>query len=368
MNKQNKEVLNRVLSEISKLETKNFNIFIFTLDSKGTPSGAISYVYELALTLIKQGYNVQMLHQEKEFVGVGDWLGKEYANIPHFNVEDKNLSVSASDFLLMPEVFATVMNQTKKLPCKRIAIVQNYNYLTEFIPLGSQWANFGIQDAIVSSKTQGNLIKSVFPYVRSKVLSPKIPPYFREGLQPKKLIVNIITKDQSDVNRIIKPFYWKYPICKWVSFRDLRGFPKEQFADLLREGAITLWIDDDSQFGYAPLEAMRSGSIVIGKIPDVLPEWMFNESKNELSNNGIWFDDITDIHKVIYSVVKSWMNDDVPQSLYDAMAETNKLYTSDEYDTNVVMLMDEYINERIEEFKKFANSLEENNEENKEIK
>lgn len=356
-NNNNNEVIERVNGEIEKLKNKDFNIFIFTLDSKGTPSGALAYIYELALDLQKKGYNVKMLHQEKEFVGVNDWLGEEYANIEHINIEDDKLSVSASDFLLIPEVFATVMNQTKKLPCKRIAILQNYNFMTEFIPLGSQWANFGIQDAIVSNKNQYNLIVDVFPYVKAKILSPQIKPYFRKGVKPKKLIINIVTKEQVDVNRIVKPFYWKYPMFKWVSFRDLRGFPQEQFSDLLREGIATVWIDDDAQFGYAPLEAIKSGNIVIGKIPKLLPEWMANEDQTKLLNNGIWFDDINSVHSIIYSVVKSWIKDDVPEELYEAMEETNKLYTKEEYEKNVDTIFNSYIDERIKEFENFKEEI-----------
>jgi hypothetical protein len=35
---------------------------------------------------------------------------------------------------------------------------------------------------------------------------------------------------------------------KWVSFRDVRGFPKEKYAELLREGAITIWVDENTSF------------------------------------------------------------------------------------------------------------------------
>lgn len=353
----NSNVIERVDNEINKLKNKDFNIFIFTLDSKGTPSGALSYIYEMALTLKEKGYNVKMLHQEKDFVGVKDWLGEEYSNIEHVNIEDDKLSVSASDFLLIPEVFATVMNQTKKLPCKRIAILQNYNFMTEFIPLGSQWANFGIQDVIVSNKNQEDLITTVFPYVKSKILSPQIKPFFRKNVTPKKLIINIVTKDQVDVNRIVKPFYWKYPMFKWVSFRDLRGFPQEQFSDLLREGIATVWIDDDAQFGYAPLEAIKSDNIVIGKIPKLLPEWMTNEDQTKLLNNGIWFDDINTVHSIIYSVVKSWIKDDVPSELYEAMEETKKLYTKEKYDKKIDEIFETYISDRITEFENFKEEI-----------
>ena len=42
----------------------------------------------------------------------------------------------------------------------------------------------------------------------------------------RKLIINLLVKEQSDANKIVKPFYWKNPLYRWVSFRDLRGLPK----------------------------------------------------------------------------------------------------------------------------------------------
>ena len=183
-----------------------------------------------------------------------------------------------------------------------------------------------------------------------QVLTPYIPSYFYEGNEPKKLIVNIITKSQKDANKIIKPFYWKYPMYKWVSFRDLRSYPREMFADYLREGAITIWVDSDTQFGYAPLEAIKSGNIVIGKIPELIPEWMLSEDKTQLLDNGIWFNDINSVHKIIADVIRTWINDDIPSEITDAMKETAKKYSFDEYKVNLDNLINSYINERVKEF------------------
>ncbi len=39
---------------------------------------------------------------------------------------------------------------------------------------------------------------------------------------------SIVTRDQRDLVKIYKAFYLKYPHLKWVSFRDMRGLPREQ--------------------------------------------------------------------------------------------------------------------------------------------
>ena len=103
------DMLKVVNESISKLENKEFNIYFFVLDTKGNPSSSLEYIYQTALSLSKMGYNVAMLHQEKEFVGVREWLGDEYADLKHFNIEKDNVPISASDFLFIPEIFANVM-------------------------------------------------------------------------------------------------------------------------------------------------------------------------------------------------------------------------------------------------------------------
>lgn len=367
-----KEIVQRIENEIGKLKDKSFKVLFYVPDAKNNATGYVSYIYQMALTLQQLGYNVKMLYQldneytaeelkkldldnqpideNRVFVGVTESLGEKYAALQHANIQNEELEVSPSDFLIIPEVYSSVMNQTKKLSCKRIVLTQNYNYLTDFIQVGVSWANFGITDTITSCLNQAELVNSVFPYVKTKVLTPYIPSYFYEGNEPKKLVVNIITKSQKDANKIIKPFYWKYPIYKWVSFRDLRSYPREMFADYLREGAITIWVDSDTQFGYAPLEAIKSGNIVIGKIPELIPEWMLSEDKTQLLDNGIWFNDINSVHKIIADVVRTWMNDDIPTEITDTMKETAKKYSFDEYKTNLDSLMNSYIDERVKEF------------------
>lgn len=367
-----KEIVQRIETEIGKLKDKSFKVLFYVPDAKNNATGYISYIYQMALTLQQLGYNVKMLYQldneytaeelkklnlenqpiddNRVFVGVTESLGEKYAALEHANIQNEELEVSPSDFLIIPEVYSSVMNQTKKLSCKRIVLTQNYNYLTDFIQVGVSWANFGITDTITSCLNQAELVNSVFPYVKTKVLTPYIPSYFYEGNEPKKLIVNIITKSQKDANKIIKPFYWKYPMYKWVSFRDLRNYPREMFADYLREGAITIWVDSDTQFGYAPLEAIKSGNIVIGKIPELIPEWMLSEDKTQLLDNGIWFNDINSVHKIIADVIRTWINDDIPSEITDAMKETAKKYSFDEYKVNLDNLINSYINERVKEF------------------
>ena len=333
MNKKEEKALKRVQAEIKKIEKKENNVFFFILDTKGNPSGSLEYIYKLAMIAKNDGYKVTMLYQsaakDDKFVGVKDWLGEDYANIPHYDIASDDVEITPSDILFIPEIFANVMNQTKKLPCKRIAILQNYDYLVEQMPFAAQWGDFGILDAITNTEHNAELLKDIFPYVKTKVITPYIDKMFGTTIKPKKMIVNIVASDQEDINRIIKPFYWKYPSFKWVSFRDLRGFSKEQFAESLRDAAITIWVDDKTSFGYSALEAMKSGSIVIAKVPEEPLKWMNEDSEDKvgkLRNCCIWFDDFHEVQRAIASVVRSWITDKVPSTLFDEAKKVNELY------------------------------------------
>lgn len=370
---ENKEkvILERIEGAIEKLEKKDFSVFFYVVDSRNIPNSSMEYIYSIANVLKKDGYNVKMCYQLKDeytkgdlaklrkqkkpidenriFIGVRDWLGDEYADIEHINIANGEWAIGPQDFLFIPEALSSLMIQTYKyhVPCKRIVVLQNYDYVSDFIPLGTQWATFGINEAIAISDRQADMIKNIFPYVKTKTLNPGISEMFRKPVNGKKLIVNVISKNQDDVNRIIKPFYWKYPLLNFVSFRDLRGMPKKLFADCLKESAITIWVDEKTSFGMTALEAMRCGNIVIGKLPENLPEWMGDE--NTIYDNGVWFNNINQLPDIISSVVTSWIKDEIPVELTNAMDKTNSMYKEEDFENNVKKMFKEILEERISE-------------------
>lgn len=335
--------------EKQKLENKDFNLYFFVLDTKGNPSATLRYIYQTAYTLKELGYKVSMLHQEKEFVGVEDWLGEKYSSLPHRNVQTENVDISASDFLFIPEIYANVMSQTKQLPCKRVAILTNMNYLTEIIPVGVTWADMGIDEVVTTSDINERVIKDYFPFVKSHVVAPFVPNVFRRPTKPQDLVINFISKEPSDINKVIKPFFWKYPVYKWLSFRDLRGLPQDVFADALREGAITIWIDDDTNFGMSLLEAVKSGSLTLAKVPKVATDWMIN-AENTLTESVVWFDDIRKVPDMIASIVRTWLIDEIPEDIQKAGEELDGIFTNEQHIADVKETYEAYfISGRIKE-------------------
>ena len=366
-------ITKRINEAIKNCENNKIKLFFFIVDCKNIPNSNMLYIYNIAKTLYESGYDVNMLYQmdneystdqlkelerkdkfidnNRVFVGVREWLGDAYADIPHINISKNNWSVSPSDFLFIPEAFSSLMYQTYKYkaPCRRYVILQNYSYVTDFIPLGVEWKDYGIFDAICSTEKQSEMIKNVFPYMRTRILNPCISDCFRESITPQKLYINIIAKNQSDVGELIRTFYWKYPVYKFISFKDVRNLSREAYADTLKNGAITVWIDNDTPFGYSALESMRCNNIVIGKIPETIPEWMQDEKG--IINNGFWSYDKQSLPDILAKVISTWMQDEIPQELKDCMSVTNTKYTEKSWRENVDMLFKDIINERINEFK-----------------
>ena len=370
MDEKKIKALDKVREEISKIDKKENNVFFFVLDTKGVASGSLEYIYKLALIAKNDGYKVGMLYQldkSDEFVGVSDWLGEEYSSLPHYNVSKDEVEITPADIVFIPEIFSNVMNQTKKLPCKRVAILQNYNYLLEQMPFAAQWGDFAILDCLVNTEHNAELIKDIFPYVKTKVVTPYIDKIFGTTIEPKKMVVNIVAKDQSDINKIIKPFYWKYPTFKWVSFRDLRGFSKEGFANALRDAAVTIWVDTDTSFGYSALEAMKCGSIVIAKVPDTPLKWMDSESdEHTLRNCCVWFDNFNNVHRQIASVVRSWITDNVPSEVAEEAKKVVENYTEERTTNEFTEALTAYFDGRRKELEALIKRVEsEDNEEKK---
>ena len=346
----------RIKEQIDKINNKDFTLYFYVIDTKVNPSGSLSYIYDIALGLNDMGYKVCMMHSEEDFVGVEEWLGKDYANLPHINVENKTVDITPSDFLFIPEIYSNVMTATRKLPCQRIAILQSFDKLTEFIPFGAGWGDLGIFKAITTTEKNAKQLNNYFPYVKTDVITPQLSKVFTKPTEIKKLMVNIVTRNQSDTNKIVKPFFWQYPMYKWVAFRELRGLSRIEFAEALKEAAITVWVDDVTDFGYTPLEAMKCNSLVVGVTPDNMPEWMMD--KDDLSNAGIWVENITSLPQILASVIRTWTIDGIPVNIQqDADKLTEKYSQSQQLKDIKRVIVDGIIENRKKEYETTFNSL-----------
>ena len=321
-------------------------------DTKGNAKASIAQIYRMAMTLKRTGFNPIILHEKPDYTGVGNWLGQEFMDeLPHKAIEGQNLEVSPEDFIIVPELYGFVMPQLTNLPCAKIVLCQAYDHVLETLQPGQTWAQLGFTKCIVTSEEQKQYVSSFMKGVSFDIVTPVISNSFKKQTLPPKPIIAIHTRDQRDTMTLIKTFYLKYPQYRWVTFRDMRGLSENEFANALKDCFLSVWIDPTSGFGTFPLESMKVGVPVIGKIPNLFPEWM-----NE--DNGIWIREHNQIVDFVSDFLHNWLEDNINDSLYENIQKTAEKYSNtDKFERQIEELFSGYLNTRLEPFQEQFNKL-----------
>lgn len=336
---------------VENLINKKVKIYLFVQDTKGNAKAGIKYIYDIGLTLLKNGYNPIMLHEKNDYVGVADWLGTEYMEIPHKSIDGQNLEISPEDFLLIPEIYGFIMEQVKDLPCAKIVICQAYDHMLETLQPGFGWANYGFLKCITTSSFQKEHIQSIMKNVTFDVLEPYISDKFQKTNKTQQPFIAVHSRDPRKTINLIKTFYLKYPQYRWITFKDMRGLSEFEFANNLQNCFLSVWIDETSGYGTFPLESMKSGVPCIGKIPSLFPDWMTEE-------NGIWLVEETKLVDYVGDFIQSWLEDNIKSELYTEMDKTvEKLQTKERFDEYVIILFDNYLKIRQDSFSEQLNKL-----------
>ena len=353
---------------LTKLENKDFKIFFFTVDTKGNPVASVAHIYETVKVLNELGHNAVILHEKPigiknengdniGYTPVGGWLGQEYDNLPHEPIEGHELKVNPADFIIIPEVFSNVMDSVKDFPSKQIILLQAHEYIYELMGMGMSWSrHYKINDVIATSDKLANYAKSLFPGINTYTVPVSIPEYFTESNLPKKPVISILTREPGDSAKIVKSFYAQFPTFKWISFRELKGIPKENFAEALKESCLSIWVDDRAGFGTFPLESIECGTPVIGRIPNLVPEWMEtgkDENGNVVLNDmGLWVNSTLDIPKLVAEYIQVWLEDSVPENLTsEGLGKYKGKYTEEVQAEKIKEVYGSIIEARIAEFK-----------------
>jgi hypothetical protein len=349
----NTDQITKLERSIQNMVDKLSRIYFLVQDTRGNAKASVSYIYDMALTLKRNGYNSIILHEKNDYMGVSDWLGEEYMDeLPHKSIDGQNLEVSPEDLIIIPEIYGFIMDQITKLPCGKIVISQSYDYIFETLQPGQTWSQLGFLKCITTSEKQKDYIESVMRNVSVDVIEPVISDKFTKSEYPAKTIVAIHTREHRDTINLVKTFYTKYPQYRWITFRDLRGLTVSEFSNGIKEAFVSVWIDQNSSFGTFPLESMKCGVPVIGLVPNMVPEWM-----NE--DNGIWINNQNMVIDVISDFIQNWLEDNINPELYTTMeSSVSKVTNKSDFDNNVVSIFGKMISTRIESFSEQLNKLE----------
>jgi len=346
------EQISKLENSIENIKNKKSRIYFIVQDTKGNAKASLAYIYRFAMSLLNEGYNPIMLHEKTDYTGVSGWLGSEYdEKLPHKSIEGQNLEVAPEDFIVVPELFGFVMSQITKLPCGKIVLSQAYDHVLETLQPGENWNQLGFYKCITTSETQKEYLESVMRNVSYDVLPPYISDNFTHQKFPPKPIIGIHSREQRDSINLIKNFYVKFPQYRWITFKDMRGLSEKEFANVIQDCFLSVWIDETSSYGTFPLESMKSGVPVLGLTPNMIPQWMN-------SDNGLWVNNKIQMVDFVADFLQNWLEDNVNETLYVEMKKTvENLPTKEYFEKQSISLFEGYINTRLESFEEQLNKL-----------
>jgi hypothetical protein len=350
-------MIEKLKESLSKLENKDFQILFLTPDVKGTPRASIAEIYNHVKELINLGYKASILHEKNDYTKVGAWLGEEYDNLPHSSIEEVGgqLKVGPHDFMIIPELFGNVLQQIEKIPCKKIILAQSYDYILDMLPPGASWSTYGVNSFITTTETIKQEINKLFPLTTGYIVNPSIPSYFKNEDKLKKPIVAIMCRDDRTTSKIVKSFYLKYPLYSFVTFRDIKNMSRQELAGVLNDYFLSVWVDETSSFGTFPIESMKCGTPVIGKVPMIQPEWISEK-------NGVWLFDELQIPEAIAIFCKNFFEDLEDTELLNEMKTIDSKYSEKEQSKQIKEVYTQIFADRISELKTNIQRLgEENN-------
>lgn len=344
------EILQNLDSSIEKIKNKEQRIVFMVPDTKGGGRASVAVIYRQALALKNLGYDVAILNEKKDSISATSWLGSEFDVIQQYSVEENNLKIGAQDFLIVPEIFGNVFEQVEKMPMEKVIFVQSYEYLLDAFSPGKSFLDYGVSECITTSSTIANLINQTLSFNNINITPIGIPEFFTPTDKLQKPIVAIHCRDARKAAKIIKTFYLKYPIYRFISFKDMHGLTEKNFAENLKESCLSVWVDDDASFGTFPVESIKCNVPVIGKIPNIIMEWMED-------TNGIWVYDENQIVDLIAAFLKNWLEDSVPENLKNVSKTLEGRYEAADAAMYVEKVYGELFNKRVEKLERIKEEV-----------
>lgn len=336
----NQVIIDNIQIGIDNIKNNAQRIVFYTQDTKGNARASVATIYKHALALKELGYDAIILHDKEDYIKVGPWLGDAYDEIKHYSIEKNELKIGPSDFLIIPEIFGNVVDGISKLPMEKIVLVQQFEHMLDSYAPGKSWLSFGTHETITTTKTLKDLVESTLRVNNVSVIPIGIDECFNYNTLPKKPMVALHCRDSKKAAKIIKQFYIKYPLLKFITFKDMHNMTVRDFAHNLKECAVAVWLDDISSFGTFPVEAMKCNVPVIAKMPNIIPEWMSDD-------NGIYVYDDNALVDMIFDFMNSWLNDTLPEQYANVAKHVEGKYLMSDMKAAVGIVYKEYFDKRI---------------------
>ena len=131
----------------------------------------------------------------------------------------------------------------------------------------------------------------------------------------------------------------------------MRGLSENDFSSFLKDCFLSVWVDESSAYGTYPLESMKCGVPVIGKVPNLFPSWMKED-------NGIWTSEENKICDYISDFIQNWLEDNIKPDLYENIDKTvSEISNKIKFEDKINELFSGYFKTRLESFEEQLTKL-----------
>ena len=337
----NQQNIEKLEAALGRIKTKESKAYFLVYDTKGNARASIKYIYDLALTLNQNGTPSKIVVEDKTYTGVDSWLDDKYKELEVLSIKDDKLELSIDDILVVPEYYSNALQQLSNVRCIKVMLVQQKEFIFETLPIGSKWIDYGFDRVITTTESTKKYILDYFPESLVYIIPPIIEDNFKPINLPLKPYVAISCRDRSIHRKLISEFYIKYPHLRWITFRDMVQMSYDEFSTSLKECMVSVWIDDDSTFGTFPLESMKCGVPVVGKIPKTEPDW--------LTENGMWTYDENKLVELLGTYILAWIDGiELTDEVKDKMKDTLLPYDGEITKNNILSIFQSLKNKRVE--------------------
>jgi len=353
------EKIEKIKISLDKLVNKKSK-FLFVVPESQSPVASVYEIYFHATVVKNLGYEVIIMVEKGDYVAP-TWIEKELTNHPHMSMSDPKLQVGPEDIMVIPEVYSNIMEQTKKLPCLRIGLLQSVDYMTSSLIPGTDWQSFGIRDVITTSQSLKEWLETFYGADKFdiKTYNIGIPEYFERTSVPQQPVISVIGRNANEISKFVKLFFSKYPQYNWLTFDPMvtkskppQPMRRVDFAKRLQHNFAAIWIDRIASFGTFPLECMKSGTIPICLKPDIMPEYMIERDEKGIpvktvEGAGVWTENYYDLPVLAGDVLIKFLDDNISPELYDIMESVASKYNQTDSETRLIEIYTELTNKRI---------------------
>ena len=102
---------------------------------------------------------------------------------------------------------------------------------------------------------------------------------------------------------------------------------------------------------------MKSGSIVMAKTTELAQKWMEQGDGVNLKNCCVWFDTFHESHRMIASVVRAWITDNIPSEIEESVKESLSLYSYENTKNKLLKYIDGVFDNRKNEMQTLITTI-----------